>query len=230
MSELNMPEQDNTEVGQQTEAGETPKENQNVQSPESLLAPKNQEDQQQGVPVPAPEGEQTHEAKDGKKAEGDGQEEKKKAPEKYEVKAPEGMAIDEKLVEEFEPLARKLDLSNDEFQELADFYADKINTNATKMMKLADEINTQWAEEAAKDSEFGGDKYMESIGVINSAFKAFDPEGTLRTTLAETKMLNNPEILRLLYRVGKQISEDSTPGGSGGASQKTAAEILYGKK
>jgi len=154
-------------------------------------------------------------------------EEPKGAPEKYELKPPEGIALDEETVQAFEPIARELGLSNEQAQKLADFYCAKQAEIPAQLVRKAEELEAQWAEAARKDKEYGGDSFDRSIGLANSALKALDTDGSITKMLAETRMLNNPEMIRLLVRVGSKVTEDQAPGGNWSAGRKSPAETLY---
>ena len=64
---------------------------------------------------------------DAAKSEKDKDKDKKAgAPEKYEAfKVPDGVQVDEAALKEFEPMARGLNLSQEQAQQLVDFYAAK---------------------------------------------------------------------------------------------------------
>ena len=225
MTEQIAPEKNNPEVGQIEKP--TPSDN----TPGELIRT---EQSQDGEKTPADLLNPKEEAgpEDGEKGEKEGEE---AAPEEYKITLPEGMQVDQPLLDRITPIAQKHGVAADVLQEIVSAYAEHVEENGKSFTEqaidAANKINDEWAAAARKDPEYGGDKFTESIGVINAAFKAFDPENKLRSELSQAMMLNNPEILRLLYRVGMRISEDQTPrGGSGGAAQKSAAEILYGKK
>jgi len=85
-----------------------------------------------------------------------------------------------------------------------------------------------WAASASSDKEYGGDKLTDSL---SSAKKALDAFGTpeLRTLLNDSRLGNHPEVIRLLVRAGKAISEDRmVTGGAGPATASTnTAKSLY---
>ncbi|MCV5473515.1 peptidase, partial [Escherichia coli] len=60
------------------------------------------------------EGDQPAEKKEGDKPEG--------APEKYEFQAAEGVELDADALKDFEPVARELNLTNEQAQKLVDAY------------------------------------------------------------------------------------------------------------
>lgn len=178
------------------------------------------------------EGAAAPEAKtDTAKPEGEKPEEKPASdiPEKYEFKAPEGQELDTALLAEFEPLAREFGFSQENAQKLVDFYAAKILPRLeAKQAEAWGTTAAGWAESAKADKEYGGDGLAANLAVAKSALDKFGtPE--LVSVLNETRLGDHPELIRVFYRIGKAISDDSvmsSNGGSGG--DRTAAQILFG--
>lgn len=156
-----------------------------------------------------------------KKAEG--------APEAYEFKAPEGQELDADAVKQFEPIARELNLNQEQAQKLVDLYGSKV---MPQLMKQQAEVwqkqTADWADAAKADKEYGGDKFEANM---TRAKQALDKFGTpeLREYLESTGMGNNPELIRAFYKVGAAMSEDTLVT-SNETGQRSAAEVLYGKK
>lgn len=126
------------------------------------------------------------------------------APETYEFKAAEGAELDPTVIEQFSTVARELDLTQDKAQLLLDKMGPVI---ASRQAEQIQAIQTQWANEARTDKEFGGDKLNENLATAKKALEAFgSPE--LRTLLNDSGLGNHPEFIRLLYRAGSKISED----------------------
>ncbi|HED3890520.1 TPA: peptidase [Morganella morganii] len=146
------------------------------------------------------------------------------APEKYEFKPAEGQELDAEAVKAFEPIAKELNLSNEQAQKLVDVYGSKI------MPKLVEQQAAQWqqqielwAEQVKADKDLGTDV---SIGAAQKAMDKFgSPE--LKQYLNETGLGNHPELVRIFANIGKAMSEDGlVTGNSGGV--KSAADVLFG--
>lgn len=158
-----------------------------------------------------------------------------KAPEKYEFKAPEGFELDTEMLTKFDPVLRELDLSQEQAQKLIDFAPEFIGKHVqaaaeatySKVLKdLGYEAVRDWVGQAKADKEFGGDKLQENLAVINRARDQFaSPE--LIQMLKSTPLGNNPEMLRLFYRIGKQITPDGYMPGGKTASTSNDAQRLY---
>ena len=146
------------------------------------------------------------------------------APESYDFKAPEGKEFDPEVLGVFADAVKDANLSQDKAQALLDKIAPAI---AEKQAKHLEELNKQWVETSRNDKEFGGDKLDENLAVAMKARDEFASD-ELRTLLKETNLGNNPEIIRLFYRVGKAISEDRFVGGKPGqGSEQSVAQRMY---
>ena len=148
------------------------------------------------------------------------------APEKYEFKAPEGLEYDPEILGAFTEAAKEAKLSQDAAQQLIEKMAPAITARQADQVKA---IHKEWQDASSADKEFGGEKLAENLGV---ARKALDNLATpeLRTLLEETGLGNHPEVIRLLFRAGKAISEDKFVGGRPtGSGGKSAAAVLYDK-
>lgn len=166
--------------------------------------------------VKQPEGEKT---KDEKKPEG--------APETYEFKAAEGVELDTEALKDFEPVARELNLTNEQAQKLVDAYP-KILAGVQQRQVEAWQKQTQdWAADVKADKEIGGDKLTASLSKAQQALETF---GTpqLKEYLNETGLGNHPELVKAFVKIGKAMSEDNMVSAAN-TGQRSAAEVLYGK-
>ena len=197
------------------------------------------------VPAPAgepakPEGEQPQpgaegeKPQDGKPADGDkpaekqdGKEQKQEgAPEKYEFQAGEGVELDTEALKDFEPVARELNLTNEQAQKLVDAYP-KILAGVQQRQAEAWQAQTeQWAADVKADKEIGGDKLTANL---SAAQRALDQFGTseLKEYLNNTGLGNHPDLVKTFVKIGKAMSEDGMVTGKE-SGQRSAAEVLYG--
>lgn len=160
----------------------------------------------------------------------DGQDKPVGAPESYaEFTLPEGISLDRAALEGFTPLAKDLNLSQEQAQKVVDLYAQKMLPQIQQA--FADQkaqMVESWLQESMKDPEVGGARFDESV---STARKALDAFGTLalKAALDESGLGNHPELIRLLANIGKRISEDGTASTrSATAGSRDAAQILYG--
>lgn len=152
------------------------------------------------------------------------------APEAYaDFAMPEGVEIQGEALEEFKTLAKELNLSQKDAQRLADLGAKQASRLAEQPSQILAEARVEWEKQARNDKEFGGQAVEANLA---TAKKALDAYGTpeLKTLLRESALGNHPDVIRLFYRVGKAMSEDSMVRGGSGTQAKamSAAERLYG--
>ncbi|EEW1799914.1 peptidase [Escherichia coli] len=148
------------------------------------------------------------------------------APEKYEFKAGEGVELDTEALKDFEPVARDLNLTNEQAQKLVDAYP-KILAGVQQRQAEAWQAQTeQWAADVKADKEIGGDKLTANLSVAQRALDQFGtPE--LKEYLEGTGLGNHPELVKAFIKIGKAMSEDGMVDGSN-QGQRSAAEVLYG--
>ena len=91
------------------------------------------------------------------------------------------------------------------------------------MTRLA-EARNDWAQQSRADAEFGGEKLDENLAVAKKAVEALaSPE--LKTLLEQSGLGNHPEIIRLFYRAGRSLSQDSFVGGKPAQGQSDARRL-----
>ncbi|MCJ2558824.1 peptidase, partial [Klebsiella pneumoniae] len=150
------------------------------------------------------------------------------APEKYEFKPAEGQELDTAALEQFEPIARELNLTNEQAQKMVDLYGTKIMPMVQKQQADAWQAQTEeWAATVKADKEIGGDKLMANLGVAQRALDTFGTPA-LKEYLNGTGLGNHPELVKAFVKVGKAMSEDGVVTGKE-SGQRSAAEVLYGK-
>ncbi|TDX30763.1 hypothetical protein DFO67_10418 [Modicisalibacter xianhensis] len=171
-----------------------------------------------------PEGDDGAKDGEGKK---DGEQESQ-VPEKYEFKAPEGFEgeLDQAAIEQFEPIAKELGLTQEQADKLVAMHADSIQRAATAQRETWAQQQQTWRDELQSDPDFGGKAFNENV---QSAVKAVERFGTpgLKEALEQTGMGNHPELVRTFAAIGKAISEDKLHLGGQSHGQRDAADILY---
>lgn len=184
-------------------------------------------------PKPGAEGDKPQEDKpaDGDNPAEESDDEKQKqegAPEKYEFKPAEGQELDTAALEQFEPIARELNLTNEQAQKMVDLYGTKIMPMVQQQQAEAWQKTTeQWAADVKADKEIGGDKLTTNLSAAQRALDLFGtPE--LKEYLEVTGLGNHPDLVKTFVKIGKAMSEDGMVDGSN-QGQRSAAEVLYGK-
>lgn len=184
-----------------------------------------QEQQDQGADTQKTEEEIAAEKEAAEKADKDKKPEG--APEKYEFKPAEGQQLDAAALEQFEPIARELNLTNDQAQKMVDLYGSQILPMVQKQQAEAWQKTTeQWAADVKADKEIGGDKLTASIGVAQRALETFGTSD-LKEYLNSTGLGNHPDLIKFCVKVGQAMSEDKVLTGNE-HGQRSAAQVLYG--
>jgi hypothetical protein len=148
----------------------------------------------------------------------------------YKINAPEGSEIDSKVLSAYESAAKELGLPNEAAQNL-------INRITPMMKETADAqvqaVRSAWVQSSEADPEFGGDKLKPSLETAKRALDSFGSPA-FKELLESSGLGSHPEMIRLLWKAGKAISEDSFVGGQRTAKQSAGprtfsdmAEALY---
>ncbi len=146
------------------------------------------------------------------------------APEKYEFKAPEGQGFEPSVIDAYSEVAKELNLSQENAQKILD----KVSPALAKAQQTAAETQfAKWAEDARADKEFGGDNFDANLATAKKALDAYGSK-ELGDMLRTTGLGNHPEVIRLLVKVGKSVSEDTFVRGAEATPQQNAAARLYG--
>ncbi|PXL81778.1 peptidase [Klebsiella variicola subsp. variicola] len=164
---------------------------------------------------------------DGEQQKTEKEQKQEGAPEKYEFQAGEGVELDAEALKDFEPVARELNLTNEQAQKLVDAYP-KILAGVQQRQAEAWQAQTEeWAATVKADKEIGGDKLTANLGVAQRALDTFGTPA-LKEYLNGTGLGNHPELVKAFVKVGKAMSEDGVVTGKE-SGQRSAAEVLYGK-
>lgn len=151
-------------------------------------------------------------------------------PDKYTLKAPEGMTIDDKALEQFSPVFKKVGLSQEDAQALADTFApymqQQIEARAQENLKVFKDMVAEWGEKAKQEQ---GADYAKKLSVAAKLMDKFgDPE--FREMLNETGVGNHPAMIRFMIKVGNQFAQDSLADSGmkkGDDSVEAAAKKLF---
>lgn len=179
-----------------------------------------------GSTEPAAQGDGAADGEAGDKPAGDAP--ASTVPEKYEFAVPEGVTLNAEMLGEFEGVARELGLDQAGAQKVVDIAAKLQARQAEQVSAALQQQSAEWVQSAATDQEIGGAKLPENLAVARKGLEAFaSPE--LRKLLDESRLGNNPEVVRMFYRVGKALAEDKVVTGETKAPPKSMAAVLYDK-
>ena len=145
---------------------------------------------------------------------------------KEDIVIPEGLTYDEEAGQTFLDALNDTSISRkDLMQKLANLYVEQ----QRKMLESIGAANSaqekaelekwhgeikEWQTKTKADSEYGGQKWEASKAVIaRGCDKLATPEAA--ALLAEYRLNAHPEIVRMFYRAGQLVGEDSTRGSMG---------------
>lgn len=149
-------------------------------------------------------------------------------PVEYTFELPDGVEMAPETLEELKGVAGELKLDQEGAQKLASLGAGMFQKWETAQADAIKAVKAEWADATKADKEIGGADFDKNLGVAKSALEKFGtPE--LKSFLDETGLGNHPEINRLFWKVGNQISDDTLVAGQPAPTANlTREQRLYG--
>ena len=153
-----------------------------------------------------------------------------KVPEdgKYVLTMPDGVKLDQALLDSLSPDFKEMGLTTKQAQALTDKYiAHQKEQVATKEADWQKTV-TEWADTAKKDPEIGVHKWDDTVSASTGLINRFGtPE--LKAYLNASGGGNHPELIRFMARVGAMIGNDTptTQQNPGPTKVKDSAAVLY---
>ena len=149
------------------------------------------------------------------------------APETYaDFTFPEGIVADTVAMEQFLPVAKEYNLSQEQAQKLIDIQANAVQQHNTEQVAELEKLYTKWKTTARNDEEIGGPDFLAKLGIANKAVEKFGTPELLEAFDA-TGVGNHPEILRVFYRIGKLLEDDAIRFGKAEQPSTDPAKILF---
>lgn len=161
------------------------------------------------------------------------------APEKYEAfTLPEGVKIDEKVLEAAQPLFKELGLSQEQAQKLVAFQAEQIKAGGEAGAKAYEDLRADWRTKTSSDKDLGNgtDLKPEVKANIGRALDLVPAEAKAAFLEAcdLTGAGDHPAVIRVLNALASRIGEGKlvngagpSPGGQPGAKARTGAQALF---
>lgn len=158
------------------------------------------------------------------------------SPEQFDYKdieLPEGIRLDEELVKEFNPIAKKLNLSQSSANELVSLgvkLAQKQAGNLPAIMQQVQQAKVaQYQQALNTDKEIGnGDrsKMNAYLDVADKGYTAFATD-EVKQALAEVGLNYHPAIVKMFHRIGELVGDDKIYGTRSPVTSQDPADILY---
>lgn len=138
-------------------------------------------------------------------------EQKTAVPQAYDIKLPEGSALNPAHVDTVKTFAKENNLSNEQAQKVLE----RDHAAVTDMHQQLEQKKSEWIKTASNDPEIGGEEFTRNAELSKRVIARFGSEG-LKKQLNETGLGNHPELVRTFVRIGKLMSEDQFifPGGA----------------
>jgi len=153
-----------------------------------------------------------------------------KAPEKYDLKLPEGSLLGQDRLEKIASFAKERGFSNDVAQEILNRENALLVSYAEGQQVEAKKLSGTWMESSRTDKEFGGTEFGKNAELAKRVVQRYGSD-ELKKGLSETGFGNHPELVRMLVRIGKTMSEDQlVMPGSQSAETKKIEDVFYPQK
>lgn len=152
----------------------------------------------------------------------------KVVPEKYDLKLPDQTTLDASDLERIAADAKAQGLSQEDAQKMVNRDNQTLAAYAEKQQESMAKARSAWVEAVKTDKEFGGESLPKSLELAKRALEQFGSD-EFRSALEETGLGDHPELVRVFYRIGKLMANDSFVVGAGSSTltHKSIAEVLY---
>ncbi len=155
-------------------------------------------------------------------------------PEKYDysgIELPENYCYDEALLNEFNELAGKYNLSQKSANELMSMAVKLTQLMGTNYSKTMAEQQRQqienYKQNLLNDREIGGANFERTMRTANIAYSQF-ADNEVRNLLAQSGLNCHPKVVKMFYDIGKRMQNDSIYGVNIAATPKENREdILF---
>lgn len=165
----------------------------------------------------------------------------KQAPETYDFKdieLPEGIQFDNALASKFEPVAKELNLTQEDANKLVNMLVEhqkeqlgnqeEIIAQFKKQELEATKIEYQRLLETDKEiSGKGKEQYEAYLNLADKGYGAFASD-ELQNVISQYGLDYHPAVIKHFYRLGKLCGQDSVQNSQTPVEKQNPADILYG--
>lgn len=153
-----------------------------------------------------------------------------------EIKLPEGMTLDEELINEFNPIAKKFNLSNSSANELVNLAVKLSNKNAANLHDAVEQVKmlekNSYLQLLNSDKELNthnSAEYEQYLDVATQGLKAVSTPG-FNDFIREKGLTHHPEFIKVFHKIGTMCKDAYIPDASIPVGiKRTPADILYGR-
>lgn len=126
---------------------------------------------------------------------------------KYQLTMPEGVTLDQALLDKLAPDFKAAGLTHKQAQALADKYIEQQRADGQAQVEAWQKMTSDWVNEAKADAEIGGPKWDATVKAATGVVAKFGNE-KFSEFLNSSGAGNHPEMIRLMAKVGAVIGED----------------------
>ncbi len=138
-------------------------------------------------------------------------------PEKFDLKLPDGVAMEPAALEGYKALGKDLGLTSKQTQALLDRDLAAQKASQEGVMKQIQAQDATWLGQLRST---WGDKFAERSATVSRAYDYADPTGAFRKKLEAAGLLNNPDLVEVVERFGNLFKEDKIPSGATGVPRE----------
>jgi hypothetical protein len=136
------------------------------------------------------------------------------AAQDVELKFPEGVKVNPKLVDAYKAKAKEFGLDSAKAQAIANLVVEDRRAEKAAFEQQSKEQDQKWMEALRADKEIGGAELEKNRAIAAKAIERFG-SAELRKILEASGLGNHPDMVRAFVRAGKAISEDRIAGTAG---------------
>ena len=147
-------------------------------------------------------------------------------PETYEFKVPDGMTLDQSLLDKFVPFAKDRKMSQEDAQALLDLHVEQRQADAKAHLDAWAKQQQDWAVEFKNDKEFGGPHFDASSRSMNAALSKFATPEEIKA-ITDIGLGNFTPWAKIMTRVGKLMGEDKFVQGGAANDNPGLAKTMF---
>lgn len=141
---------------------------------------------------------------------------------------PEDSLLSDADMERIVAQSKEQGLSKEAAQKTVEAADDILKSHTETTQQEHRDLVEDWAQAAKDDKEIGGEKFSESVELAKRVANKFGTDKLIEG-LNSTGFGNNPEVIRMLYRIGKAMDNDSlVQPGAASTSGRSLEDVFYG--
>ena len=137
------------------------------------------------------------------------------------------LPVPEENLRSFSARCRELGLSREQAEGLLGWHKEQFARDAAEAESGERDVLDAWKKEILADRDFGGMHMKRTVADARRALAAFDPDGSLRRLLRETRYQYHPQVIRAVAAVGRAMGEHGFVNGSGGSAPRPLADRYF---